>query len=269
MATPDLSRRLFDAAVKHRFVRSPLFRAYDWAKRRNSPFLPLERDLGIDTRGVLPNHALRSGKAQDSAVLGYQSTMPSVVRGALRELGDVSDAHFIDIGAGKGCALAVATEFNFASISGIEINPDLCAIARRNAAIVAGKHPDRTPIRVIEADASQPYLPHSGIAVAFAHHPFGEELIRRLLDVLSGGGGVPVYFVYVNPVHGDVADAHPGFTRWFAGQIGADPEERSISGQADDSVVIWRAGEDAARPACASADRAIQIVAPGEKAALA
>lgn len=244
MATPDFSSRLFSVASRHRFIRSPLFRAYDWAQRRNRPFLTFERDLGIDTRGILPNHALRSGKALDDAVLGYQSTLPSVVRAALRELGDLSEAHFIDIGAGKGCALAVATEFSFVSISGIELNPDLCAIARRNAASIAARYPARTPIRVIEGDASQPYLPHSGVAVVFAHHPFGEELIRRLLDSLAPGGGVPVYFIYVNPVHADLVDAHPAFSRVFSAQIGAEPEERTASGQSAESVMIWRAGEE-------------------------
>jgi len=267
VATPGISSRLFSVASKHRFIRSQLFRAYDWAQRRNRPFLSFERDLGIDTRGFLPNHALRSGKAQDSESVAYLGAMPSVTRAALRELGDVTDAHFIDIGAGKGRVLAVAAEFPFASITGIELNPDLCAMTRRTAAVLAARYPGRLNIRVVEGDASDPVLPNSGTIVAFAYHPFGADLVRRLLDKLAGAG-LPAYFVYVNPVHGAVADSHQAFARFFAGHAPCDAEERSISGEDGDAVVIWRAGEDAARPACPGADAAIQVLKDGWKASL-
>jgi hypothetical protein len=42
----------------------------------------------------------------------------------------------------------VASEFPFRDILGVELYPELAAVAERNAAIAAERFPDRTTIRI-------------------------------------------------------------------------------------------------------------------------
>ena len=57
---------------------------------------------------------------------------------------------------------------------------DTPKIARRNAAVMAKAHPDRTRINVVTADAVEYRLP-DGPLVVFLYNAFGQPLIGRLL----------------------------------------------------------------------------------------
>jgi|GEM_PF-566908 len=257
---PGFSKRVFDAVARFPAIRAPLFRAYDWALRRNRAHLRFDQDLGIDTRGFLPNHALQSGKGKaiEGANVGYGSIMPSVLRKAIEQIPDIANSHFIDLGAGKGRALAVASEYPFASITGIELNPSLCAICRKHAAAIAAKHPKRTPIRMVEGDASAPELPSSGQVVAYIYNSFGTELMRRLAD--NVGKARSGFFISVNPVQGHVFDAHPNYKRYFAETVPYTKEELLVAPDEDDGVVIWSIAETGMIRALPNADRQIRVI---------
>lgn len=259
-----VARRLFAAASRIGFARRLLFVGYDWMLRRKRPLLAFERALGIDTRGFLPPHALLSGSALDAQNTAYGGVMPSVLRRVLALLPDIADTHFVDLGAGKGRALAVASEFPFRSLTGIELSPDLCAIARRNARIIARQHPARAPIRIVEGDASRPDLPSDQPVALFLYHSFGAELVAILVDHLAriAARGRRLFFISLNPVHGDIFDAHPAFTRWYAAQIAYTQEECEAAPDESDAIVIWQAGPPTLSPH-ADADRAIEVTKPG------
>ena len=267
MAQKGMAERVFGLVSPLGPVRAGLFHLYDRMKRRKLPWLAFDRALGIDTRGFLSRHVLSSGKASDSQILAYVGVMPTVVRAGLAEIPDLEASHFIDIGAGKGRALAVASEQRFPSLTGIELNPGLCAIARRHARLIARAHPERTPIRIVEGDASRPTWPVDGALTVFAYHPFHEECMARLADAMAEAAQArTVFFIYVNPVHGGIIDAHPAFRRWYAAQVRYSDDETQVTAEREDALVIWRAGPGIGREGPLSgrgAERPIVVVDPG------
>ena len=95
---------------------------------------------------------------QRAASLGYIASQPSVIRTAIETIPEIAGAHFIDLGCGKGRAVAVATEYPYASIAGIELSPGLARRARSNM-----KRRSPSPSR---ADAGQ-------------HRPWRRDTTRR------------------------------------------------------------------------------------------
>ena len=140
----------------------------------------------IETSSRMTMSRLRSGDAEvDSNNLGYVGSQPSVVRAAIGLIPNRAKTAFIDLGCGKGRVLAIASEFEFTDIIGIEIGAPLVKIARRNAASVAKLHPDRKPIVIIQGDASAPSLGDFEQVLLFISNAFGAPIIERLLNYLA------------------------------------------------------------------------------------
>jgi SAM-dependent methyltransferase len=206
---------------------------------------PYDRSLGINARGALPGYLLQSGKKADGNITCYLGIVPSVLRASLATIPDAAKRSFIDIGCGKGRALAVASEFPFQTIVGIELNPYLCLDAVRNAAILRANFPERTLIVVKEGDASAPELP-DGLLVILLYHSFDGELVRRLANNLAQAAETrEVHLIYVNPVHGAVFDQHRSFSRWYSDQITVAAAEADYCQDSYEAVVIWRSAPTA------------------------
>jgi SAM-dependent methyltransferase len=232
--------------------------------RRRHPF-----DLrhGIDTGGVLPGSLLRpDGRAGDQTA--YLGCVPSALTRALGAIGSVKGATFVDLGCGKGRALAVARVFPFARILGVEMNPRLVAAARRNAAIIRRAGPGAPPIEIVCGDASAP-APVTGDAVFFLYHPFGEASMTRLCANLAARAEPSrrLFVIYENPVHGHVFDAEPAFHRWFAATLPYAAEEVSHGPDESETIAIW--ANAAAGPTPHEADGRIVVTKPGWRADIA
>jgi SAM-dependent methyltransferase len=228
----------------------------------------IDRALGIDTTGLLPNLLLRTGHAADQAAHAYLGINANVLRCALEAIPAIERFSFVDLGAGKGRAVAVASAFPFRAILGIELNPELCRLAARNATIIAQREPARTRIEIRQGDASVPALPE-GPMVVLLYHSFGRNLVQRLAAHLEvAARHRELFFVYVNPVYGDVFDEASGFTRWFAEQIPI-PAQEDYFGDGSVAAVIWRAGGAQDTPSRPGALRMIVIVKPGAQARIA
>ena len=79
----------------------------------------------VRTRGVVPVAEL--GLTRDS--IQYEGIAPKTLRKALAALGPLDGYTFVDLGSGMGRAVLVASEFPFRRIVGVEIAPELHAIA--------------------------------------------------------------------------------------------------------------------------------------------
>ncbi|MDZ4761705.1 MAG: class I SAM-dependent methyltransferase, partial [Alphaproteobacteria bacterium] len=169
--------------------------------------------------------------------------VPSTVRTALGTLTDLDRASFIDLGCGKGRAMAVALEFPFRAIIGLEMNASLVATALANAAIVRRSHPNSPEWRVLRADATAPEAPEGDI-VYFLANPFGRGPMEQLLAHIQKqmAPGRRIFVVYENPVQGLVFDNDPGFSRWYAAHLPYDADEIGFGPDETESVVIWAAG---------------------------
>lgn len=206
---------------------------------------PFDRLYGTDTGGAeLPTDIAVSESVRLNAN-AYLGSQPNVIRLALGYLPPVDSCTFLDFGCGKGRPLFVASEFPFRRIVGVELSPHLAEIARRNAAVIAQRHPQRTAVQIALADASAFPLP-SGNLVVFLYHPFGYDVMAKVVTRLENALVAEqrsVYIVYYNPVVGRCFDASPFFRRRFGGMLPYAPEERGYGlDLAEDPVVIWQAG---------------------------
>jgi SAM-dependent methyltransferase len=199
-------------------------------------------------------------------------TIPSVLRSILAKIPDASAWSFIDIGCGKGRALAVASELPFRKIVGIELSPDLCRIAVRNAEQVRVRHPDRTPIEIVEGDATEPVLPDGPVVVLLYHSFLFEELVAKLAAHLAKNAEKhEILFVYMNPVFGAAVDRNTMFKRWFAKKVPISQEDLPYCRGVTESAVVWHAAPQSGYGligalAALDAQNAIIVTEPGLRA---
>lgn len=115
---------------------------------------------------------------------------------------DFSQSTFIDIGSGKGRALLLAAEYSFKKILGIELLPELHAIAQRNIAKFLSERRGSAAIESICGDATEFALP-PGPLVILLNNPLPEHGLRAFIaNVEASMRAVarPVFLIYANPV---------------------------------------------------------------------
>src|SRR5580698_2336174 len=101
---------------------------------------PFDVRHGTDTSGLLPAHVIALGtKAAQSDLTAYYGVAPSILEGVVDHwlqrcspLHSIERYTFLDVGAGKGRALLLASQFPFAAVEGIELNGPLAKIAKAN-----------------------------------------------------------------------------------------------------------------------------------------
>jgi len=112
--------------------------------------------------------------------VGYQSVDYLNLR-KIRRLVKIEENDTVyDLGCGKGRILCVFAQARARKCIGVEIFPELCEIARRNAERLRGR---RSPIEVRCQDVSSADL--SDGTVFFMFNPFGRETMQAVLDQIS------------------------------------------------------------------------------------
>ena len=69
----------------------------------------------------------------------------------------------MDIGAGMGRAMLLAAEMPFRAVIGVELNPTLVRIARRNLALWRKAGRARAPMRLVCGDAAEFAFPDGAV----------------------------------------------------------------------------------------------------------
>jgi SAM-dependent methyltransferase len=115
----------------------------------------------------------------------YQPTVEEEFAEIMQHLAqvDLETFTFIDLGSGKGRALLLAAMYPFAHIVGVEVQPELDAIARQN--IERFQEPGRQcdSIESICADAREYEFPRTDI-VLYMFNPFPDYVLREVLNNL-------------------------------------------------------------------------------------
>jgi SAM-dependent methyltransferase len=230
---------LWTSPVRSLLVRLPLIRRIynGWARRH-----PFDAAHGIETSGSVSAIECAPNAAMAAQIISYGGSQPSIARAGIASLPDHHQYSFVDLGCGKGRALIVASEFPFRRLVGVEISPDLAEVARRNAAVVALRDSGRTPIEIVEGDATAVFPPTERV-VYFMYHPFGRVLVGALVDNIErqlADGLRHAFLVYYNPVHGEVLDRSPHFSRWQAETIPYAADELGFGPDLSDTLVIWQ-----------------------------
>ena len=230
-------------AVKSVLSRLPLARVLYGSKwDRKHPF---DRLYGCDTSGFLYGEDVNTGHPAEEHGSPYAGVQPSVLRKVLATIPQLEKCTFVDLGCGKGRPMLVASEFPFHDIVGVELSPQLVRVAKKNAAIMAKRHPQCTPIRVEQGDATTYPLP-AGNVVLFIYNSFDRELMLKVVEgverALTAGAARSIYVVYCNPASGDCFDASSLLTRRFAQTLAYSPEECGYAEDRADAVIIWQGG---------------------------
>ncbi|QFU74603.1 methyltransferase domain-containing protein [Halioglobus maricola] len=136
---------------------------------------------GTDTAAHLYLNDFQVPEEALEHAIWYAPIGESSLRQALSALPiDSSEYQFIDIGCGKGRALLTASEFPFSTITGVEFEPGLAAIARRNIENARIRHQQCHQLQVLTEDARDYAIPHAA-CIFFLYTPFTGELLKQVL----------------------------------------------------------------------------------------
>lgn len=184
-----------------------------------------------------------------------------LLRGLLRQLGITESDAALDLGCGKGGAMATLAAYPFRAVGGVEISPALAGVAREN--LLAKLR--LTKCRVFQADAAT-FTDLDEYTYIFLYNPFPaavlEQVIANLSDSLFRRPRL-VRIVYVAPFHEEVILGSDLFRRSFDYQ--PYPEYRVCVYEGGASGGSWR--DAPARRAGHS--RPVRSVLPGGDFALA
>jgi SAM-dependent methyltransferase len=197
---------------------------------------PFDQLHGTDTSGLIPGSVIARGtKAKVEELTAYYGVAPSILHGLLdiwlhrTAPQPIEYTVFLDIGAGKGRAMLLASQFPFLRVEGVELNADLADIASDNISLW---QQDATadplaPIELHHADATTHTLP-TDPTLAFLFHPFELPILRRFLKHIETSLAQhphPFDLLYANAEHDSFLDRHPAFTRLWMGSVPMTPAD--------------------------------------------
>ncbi len=194
---------------------------------------PFDEQNGVRTSGLVAGRHLRTGHRHDRHTTAYYGVAPSVFAALVRRWlrsgpgARLENFTFVDVGAGMGRAMLLAAEMPFRAVAGVELNPTLARIARRNLAVWRKAGRARTPMKLTEGDAVEFALPE-GPCLALLFNPFRATVMRRLMDAwrkrMKEQGGL-LDLLYVNNEEERELEKQPGFARLFLGQVRRTPAD--------------------------------------------
>jgi SAM-dependent methyltransferase len=197
---------------------------------------PFDQRYGTDTSGLIPGNVIAQGTGAKVAELtAYYGVAPSILHGLLDIWLDRTAPHpieqtvFLDVGAGKGRAMLLASQFPFLRVEGVELNAGLAAITQANISLW-NNHLDANrlaPLHLHHADATRHPLPIAP-TLAFLFHPFELPVLRRFLRQVERSIALnprPFDLLYANAEHGSLLDRHPAFTRLWMGPVAMTPAD--------------------------------------------
>ena len=198
---------------------------------------PFDRRHGTDTSGLLPGPTIAQGTSFAAKDLtAYYGVAPSILHGVidlwLREChpaDPIERTVFLDVGAGKGRALMLASQHPFLRVEGVELNPQLATIATANLKLWE-QNPENgalAPVALHVADATGHPLPPEP-TLAYLFHPFEAKLLRRFLRHAEASVHAhPRAFdlVYVNAEHDSLLDRQKEWQRLWIGRVPMSPED--------------------------------------------
>lgn len=155
-----------------------------------------DRRLGIDTAGKASMKEM--GLAGDLAEhgTGFQSVNERHLGKVLAELALPTEAGFVDIGCGKGKPLFIAADYGFARVVGVDVVPELCDVARRNAELLG-----ITDVVTVECVSGTEY-DFGKERVVFLNNPFDADFFRQMLlrlNDVAAADDRPWWVLYGNP----------------------------------------------------------------------
>ena len=150
----------------------------------------------------------------------YQPTVEAEFAEIMQQLAavDFERFTFIDMGSGKGRVLLMAAMYPFARVLGVEVQPELDAIAQRN--ILAFAEPGRQcrQLESLCADAREFDFP-AGDLVVYLFNPFPDYVLRDVLaKLIANAQREPrrIYVLYNAPFERQEFERRPELRKFHA-----------------------------------------------------
>ena len=170
-----------------------------------------DRNYGVTTHAVLWISDLDPDTAGDAAAHAthYEAVPVEDFRAllALVPKDAVTQATFVDVGAGMGRAMILAAEHPFKQVVGIEVSPALYEVAKENLSSPRVRDVRCRDIRLVRADARIAHYP-PGDLVVFLFNPFDADALRATLSCITHRHNAgDTWLLYHTPVERAVVDA--------------------------------------------------------------
>ena len=173
------------------------------APRQFNPVHPFDAANGTDTSGLIAAEELKdSHQRRNIHNTGFYATSPSLFAQAAARLNiDHRRFTFVDLGAGKGRVMLMASQSPYKQVLGVELVPELQQIANRNVSVY--QSPDRqcADVRCILGDVRNFVFPPVPLVI-FLWHPFVGPVFEKVMQNLAESlhrDPRQVYVVYLKP----------------------------------------------------------------------
>jgi SAM-dependent methyltransferase len=199
------------------------------APKPYNPVHPFDAAHGTDTSGLIAAEELKdSRRRRNIHNTGFYATAPSLFAQAAARLPiDHSRFTFIDLGAGKGRVMLLASELPFKRVLGVELIPDLAATANRNASLYQAPARQCADVNCLLGDVRDFVFPPVPLVV-FLWHPFVgpvfEKVMANLADSLARDPR-EVYVVYLKPEFEEMVARIPSMKKLWSEQLTMSDED--------------------------------------------
>jgi hypothetical protein len=164
---------------------------------------PFDVEFGTDTSGLIAAEELRDSRRRKSIHnTGFYASAPSLFHQALERMDiDFERFTFVDLGAGKGRTLMLASNQPFQQVLGVEFIPELQATATRNISLYQPATRRCQDVQCILGDVRDFVFPAVPLVI-FMWHPFVGPVFERVMANLEASlerEPREVYLVYLKP----------------------------------------------------------------------
>jgi predicted RNA methylase len=153
-----------------------------------------------DSAAASANARLDRGfQAKHNDSTPYEVPDYTYLRKVGRMLNPGPDDVVYDLGCGMGRFLCVMARYKVRRCVGVELQPQLCDIARRNARLLRGR---QAPMEIVCADAASADVSEG--TIYYMYNPFGADTLRDVLGNLHrslSANPRKVSIVYYNAIH--------------------------------------------------------------------
>jgi SAM-dependent methyltransferase len=147
-----------------------------------------DRKYRVKTSGhiSLSGTSFEPSKLPDAT--SYGAVNAWAFRWLLKKLNLPKTLHFVDLGSGLGRACILAAEYGFEKVTGVELAPELCVIARENILRCRLPASSVTPISIVQGDVLD-YCEHTEDDVFFIYRAFSLDFFRKVRKKLAERAG--------------------------------------------------------------------------------
>jgi predicted RNA methylase len=223
--------RAVDAQERHALVAAvrrlaSKARDYRGTRRRLRAGRVFDENYGTRTAENWRRSDIPRGILHRKLAVPYEATPPETVLELIGALPiEHRDYAFVDIGAGMGRVVMLASTFPFRLVVGVEFVPELVRIAQENLEIFPDGEIAASAIELRCTDAADYQFP-SGAFVLYLYNPFSLSMLCRILaNVVESVSSAPrnVYVILLSNEKAEAVLAAHGFEqvrryvhRWLA-----------------------------------------------------